>query len=132
MAYAITNARKKQTRKAVTTGGLITFDQFYDIVEETVKADLLDGKILRDSPAVPEHGFTTMWLGALLHNFNEIFNLGKIGGGTTTVRLAKYQSPEPDLYKAPLSFMRIRTASGWRSSRMRRAVCSRKFFLGFG
>lgn len=98
MAYAITNARKKQTRKAVTTGGLITFDQFYDIVEETVKADLLDGKILRDSPAVPEHGFTTMWLGALLHNFTEIFNLGKIGGGTTTVRLAKYQSPEPDLF----------------------------------
>ena len=28
----------------------------------------------------------------------EIFKLGKIGGGTTTVRLAKYQSPELDIF----------------------------------
>jgi len=44
MAYSITKARKTQSRKAVTTAGLITFDQFYDIAEENVKADLLDGK----------------------------------------------------------------------------------------
>jgi len=98
MAYSITKARKTPRRKVVTTSGLITFDEFYDLVEENVKADLLDGQIIRDSPAIPEHGFTTMWVGALLHNYNELFNLGKIGGGTTTVRLAKYQSPEPDIF----------------------------------
>jgi Uma2 family endonuclease len=39
-----------------------------------------------------------MWVGTLIHNYNELFNLGKVGGGTTTVRLAKYQGPEPDLF----------------------------------
>jgi len=98
MAYSITKTRKAKPRKAVTTAGLITFDQFYDIVEENVKADLLDGQILRDSPAIPGHGFTNMWVVTLIYNYNEIFKLGKIGGGTTTVRLAKYQSPEPDIF----------------------------------
>lgn len=62
MAYSITKTRKAQPRKTVTAAGLITFDQFYDLVEENVKADLLDGKIFRDSPAVPRHGQTCIWL----------------------------------------------------------------------
>jgi len=98
MAYSIAKARKARPRQVVTTNGLITFDQFYDLVEENVKAHLLDGKIVRDSPAIPEHGFTNMWIVTLIHNYNEIFHLGKIGGGNTTVRLAKYQAPEPDIF----------------------------------
>jgi len=95
MAYSITKA---QSRKAVTTNGLLTFEQYYESVDENVKAHLLDGKIIRDSPGIPEHGFTIMWVVTLIHNYNEMFKLGKLGGGTTTVRLAKYQSPEPDIF----------------------------------
>ncbi len=98
MAYSITKSRKAQSRKAVTTAGLITFDQFYDIVEENVKADLLDGKIIRDSPAVPRHGETNIWFFTLLNVYAHKFDLGKINGGTTTVRLSKYQGPEPDIF----------------------------------
>ncbi len=98
MAYSITKARKTQTRKAITTAGLITFDQFYDIVEENVKADLLDGKIIRDSPAVPQHGKTCMWFSTLLTLYVQKFDLGEINGGTTTVRLSNYQGPEPDVF----------------------------------
>jgi Uma2 family endonuclease len=95
MAYSITKA---QTRKAVTTIGLVTFDQFYEIVEENVKADLLDGKIIRDSPAVPRHGETCIWFFSVLTFYVQKFDLGAINGGTTTVRLSTYQGPEPDVF----------------------------------
>jgi len=98
MAYAITKKRKAPSRQAVTTGGLITFDRFYDIVEENVKADLLDGKIIRDSPAIPKHGSTTIWFFTVLNLYAQKFDLGEVNGGTTTVRLSKYQGPEPDIF----------------------------------
>ncbi len=98
MAYLVKKPDKKQSIKSANASGPVTFEKFYDIVEENVKADLLDGKIIRDSPAILEHGFTITWVCTLIHNYNELFNLGKVGGGTTTVRLAKYQGPEPDLF----------------------------------
>ncbi|MDZ7363805.1 MAG: Uma2 family endonuclease [candidate division KSB1 bacterium] len=98
MAYSITKARKAQSRKAVTTAGLITFDQFYDIVEENVKADLLDGKIIRDSPAIPRHGRLVSWFDKVLGLFAEQRDLGEVFVATTTVRLTKYQGPEPDVF----------------------------------
>lgn len=107
MAYSLTKARKAKPHQAVTTAGLITFDQFYDIVEENVKADLLDGKIIRDSPAVPRHGQTCMWLSTLLTLYVQKFDLGEINGGTTTVRLSNYQGPEPDLFFVRKSRLRI-------------------------
>jgi len=98
MAYSITKTRKAKPRKAVTTAGLITFDQFYDIVEENVKADLLDGKILRDSPAIPRHGRIVSWCDKVLGLFSEELDLGEVFVATTTVRLSKYQGPEPDVF----------------------------------
>lgn len=98
MAYSVTQAQKKSSRQVVTTGGLVTFEQFYDLVEENVKADLLDGKIIRDSPAAPQHGKTCMWLSTVLTLYVQKFDLGEINGGTTTVRLSTYQGPEPDLF----------------------------------
>jgi len=98
MAYSITKARKAQSRKAVTTKGLVTFDQFYEIVEENVKADLLDGKIIRDSPAIPRHGRLVSWFDKVLGLFTEQRDLGEVFVATTTVRLTKYQGPEPDVF----------------------------------
>jgi len=98
MAYLLKKPHKKPSIKSANAAGLVTFDQFYEIVDENVKAHLLDGRIIRDSPAIPEHGFAIMWLGTLIHNYAEMFDLGKIGGGATTVRLSKYQGPEPDLF----------------------------------
>jgi len=98
MAYSIAKARKTQSHQALTTGGLVTFDQFYEIVDENVKADLLDGQIIRDSPAIPRHGETCMWFSSVLTFYVQKFDLGKINGGTTTVRLSTYQGPEPDIF----------------------------------
>jgi Uma2 family endonuclease len=98
MAYSITKIRKARLRKTATEDKLVTFDQFYEMVDENVKADLLDGKIIRDSPAIPRHGFTATWVGNAISYFAEKLDLGIVGGATMTVRLTKYQGPEPDVF----------------------------------
>jgi len=102
MAYTITKMRKRKTAATPTTSSasskLVTFDQFYQRVEENVHADLLDGKILRDSPAVPKHGLTTTFVSHLLGTYVSHRRLGVVIGSTSTVRLTAYQAPEPDLF----------------------------------
>jgi len=98
MAYSITKSRKAQLPKTATHEELVTFDRFYELVDENVKADLLDGQIIRDSPAIPRHGFTATWLSRLIGDYAEVLDLGIVGGATMTVRLSKYQGPEPDVF----------------------------------
>jgi len=107
MAYLLKKTRTKKSIKSANATGLVTFDQFYEIVEENVKADLLDGKIIRDSPAIPKHGRLVTWIGRLIGNFCEWFDLGEVLGATTTVRLTKYQGPEPDVFFIRKSRLRI-------------------------
>ncbi|MGH7450524.1 MAG: Uma2 family endonuclease [bacterium] len=98
MAYLVKKPGKKQSLKSANAAGLVTFEKFYEIVEENVKANLLDGKIIRDSPAIPRHGETCMWFSTVLTLYVQKFDLGKINGGTTTIRLSAYQGPEPDIF----------------------------------
>jgi Uma2 family endonuclease len=98
MAYSIAKTRKAQTRKTAMSKGLATFNQFYEIVEENVKADLLDGVIIRDSPPVPKHALIVTWVGRVIGDYAEVFDLGSVFGANTTVRLSKYQGPEPDVF----------------------------------
>jgi Uma2 family endonuclease len=98
MAYSITKVRKAQLRKTATEGKPITFDQFYEMVDENVQADLLDGKILRDSPAIPKHALTVTWVSNAISYYAEKLDLGIVSGATATMRLTKYQGPEPDVF----------------------------------
>lgn len=98
MPYLIKKPSNKPSLKSANTAWLVTFEQFYDLVEENVKADLLDGQIFRDSPAIPQHGKTCIWLSTLLTLYVQKFALGEVNGGTTTVRLSAYQGPEPDIF----------------------------------
>jgi Uma2 family endonuclease len=107
MPYSITKARKAPLQKTAASGELVTFDQFYEMVDENVKADLIDGQIIRDSPAIPKHGFTVTWIGRVLGDYAELLDLGAVGGATMTVRLTKYQGPEPDVFFIRKSRVRI-------------------------
>jgi Uma2 family endonuclease len=107
MAYFVKKPEKKQSIQEANAAGLVTFEKFYDIVDENVKADLLDGKIIRDSPAIPRHGFTATWIGNAISYYAEKFDLGIVGGATMTVRLTKYQGPEPDVFFIRKSRFRI-------------------------
>jgi Uma2 family endonuclease len=98
MPYSITKTHKKQLRKTAAHAELITFERFYEMVEENVKADLLDGQIIRDSPAIPRHGRTVSWLNKVLGLYVEKLDLGEVLGATTTLRFTKYQGPEPDVF----------------------------------
>jgi Uma2 family endonuclease len=107
MPYSITKTRKKQSQKTMASGKLVTFDEFYELVNENVKADLLDGQIIRDSPAIPKHALLVTWISRLLGDYTEQLDLGVVLGATTTVRLTKYQSPEPDVFFIRKSRLRI-------------------------
>ncbi|MGH7496506.1 MAG: Uma2 family endonuclease [bacterium] len=98
MGYTIAKKRDVKKNERAETDELITFEQFYEMISEGVKADLLDGKIIRDSPAVPRHGLINSWLTQLLGLFVEQRGLGKVFIPTTTVRLSEYQAVEPDVF----------------------------------
>lgn len=106
MAYSITKARRRKSRsegdsaaaKSSATEKIVTFKEFYEMVDENVHADLIDGKIIRDSPAVPRHSRTIGFLDRLLGTYVEHRRLGEVFGSTSTVRLSVYQAPEPDLF----------------------------------
>jgi len=98
MPYTLKKPRKTRKQPASANGGLVTFEQFYKLVDEKTRADLLDGKIIRDSPAIPIHGMVVTWLTVLLHNYTEKLDLGKVLNATVTVRLTIYNSPEPDIF----------------------------------
>jgi Uma2 family endonuclease len=98
MPYSITKVRKAQLRKTATEGKLVTFDQFYEMVDENVKADLLDGQIIRDSAPIPRHALIVTWVGNVINVYAQQFDLGIVFGANTAVRLTKYQGPEPDVF----------------------------------
>jgi Uma2 family endonuclease len=98
MAYTVSKTRRVKSPATTDDDKVITFEQFYEIAGESEKADLLDGKIFRDSPAVSKHGFIVTWLTRILGQFVESYDLGVVLTATVTVRLTKYQSPEPDVF----------------------------------
>jgi Uma2 family endonuclease len=98
MAYFTKTRHKKRSPAEPHHSGLTTFQKFYDTVDEKTKADLLDGMIIRDSPAIPRHGLTVSWVNALLTTFTQQLDLGYVLGATSTVRLTIYNSPEPDIF----------------------------------
>jgi Uma2 family endonuclease len=98
MRYMVKKTRKKSAPEKVSENGLITFEQYYELVDEKTRADLLDGKIIRDSPAIPRHAFLVTWIGRLIGVFNEKRQIGEVLGATATVRLTPYNAPEPDIF----------------------------------
>jgi len=87
--------RKKRSRKV---DAILTFEQFYEIAEEKVITDLLDGNIFIEPSPAPQHGFIVAWVQSVISFFVEKFDLGEIFGATVAVRLTKYQGVEPDVF----------------------------------
>jgi Uma2 family endonuclease len=98
MSYTLKKPYKTLKPKISENGGLITFDEFYEIADEKIRTDLLDGKIIRDSPGIPRHGFAVTWLSGLLNVFTQELDLGVVLCATVTVRLTIYNAPEPDIF----------------------------------
>lgn len=98
MAYLVKPKAQDSPRKKTSEKGPITFDQFYEMADDGVKADLLDGKIIRDLPSAPKHGREAGWVNTMINCYADAHDLGEAFVAPATVRLSKYQGPEPDLF----------------------------------
>src|SRR5205823_8361517 len=75
----------------------MTFEDFCVLVKDGQKADLIDGVIYMASPDNLDANELFMWLGFLLNGVSGQTGQGKIYGSRAAFRLAKHESPEPDL-----------------------------------
>ena len=75
----------------------VTFDEFYEIVREDQKADLIDGVIHLASPESLEGNDLVGWTLVVVRVFVRRRNLGHVYHERVAFRLAKHQSPEPDI-----------------------------------
>ncbi len=98
MEYAVVKKRAVTKPQRAAKDEVITFEKFLEIAPESKKADLLDGKIIRDSSPVPKHGRIVSWLVQVLGLYVEKKNLGEVFTSPITVRLSTYQGPEPDVF----------------------------------
>lgn len=80
-----------------TNSDLITVKEFYALVEDGMKADLIEGVIYIASP----DSLTNDQLGGFLHNlmrsYCEIKDLGKVFGSRFAFVLSPLRAPEPDV-----------------------------------
>ncbi|KAA0227067.1 Uma2 family endonuclease [candidate division KSB1 bacterium] len=98
MRYAVKSSRKTKSRQEARAGKLITFDEYFEIADEKMRTDLLDGIIIRDSPAFAKHGRINSWLAQVIGFYVAKHDLGEIFSPTTSVRFTQYQATEPDLF----------------------------------
>lgn len=77
--------------------GRYTFDDFLAIVQEDQKADLIDGVIYLASPESTEDNDLVGWLYALMRDFVDELDLGKMYVSRVAFRLGSLHGPEPDL-----------------------------------
>jgi Uma2 family endonuclease len=82
-------------RKSAT--GTTTFSEFFDIISEEHKADLLDGVIHVASPENSDHNELVCWLTIVLGQFIEDRKLGRLTINKVAYRLSDRTAPEPDL-----------------------------------
>ena len=79
-------------------GGLLTVSDFFRIVTDDQKADLIDGIIYRARSDTLESDGVTGFIRFLVTGFNCMKKLGgRVSGSRYTYRLTKYRAAEPDL-----------------------------------
>jgi Uma2 family endonuclease len=66
-------------------------------VQDGQKGDLIDGVVYMASPDNTDNADLQSWLNALLHEFCNIYRLGKVYGSRVAYKLNNKNSPEPDV-----------------------------------
>lgn len=77
---------------------LYTVDEFYDVIPDGVKADLIDGVIYVASPDTRRSDQLNGFIYKLMSNFLDIRGLdGHVSGTRYAYRLSEIRAPEPDV-----------------------------------
>jgi Uma2 family endonuclease len=92
--------------------GDCTFEEFFELVEDGQKADLLDGVIYMASPDNTDAGDLTVWLTIVLGGFVDVKELGKIFVSRFAYRIGSKHGPEPDIGFVPKALL-VRRRRGY-------------------
>jgi Uma2 family endonuclease len=84
----------------------LTYEDFCTLVKDGEKADLIDGVIYMASPDNTDANDINMWLGGLMYDFAEHFDLGQVHGSRVACKLDEFNAPEPDLAFVRKKFLR--------------------------
>jgi Uma2 family endonuclease len=74
-----------------------TFEEFYALIPNGRKADLINGAIYMASPDNTQAGELFMWLGGLVDLYVDEKDLGRVYGLRIAFRLDDGNGPEPDI-----------------------------------
>jgi len=83
--------------KSIKLKSAYTVEDFFRLVSEDQKADLVNGVIHMASPENTDANEIFMWLGGLMNLFVEEFDLGKVFGSRVAYELDETNCPEPDI-----------------------------------
>ena len=76
---------------------LVTIEEFYCLVPDGQKADLLDGVIYLASPDTRRSDRLSGFIKFLLQGYADIRGLGEVYGSRFAFELSQFRAPEPDI-----------------------------------
>jgi Uma2 family endonuclease len=91
-----TTAQRK-SKDISRNGDLFTVDDFYSLVPDGQKADLIDGVIYLASPDTLRSDQITGFLLFLMRGYVAVKAAGTVSGSRFAYRLTEYRAPEPDV-----------------------------------
>lgn len=86
-----------RTHEAAKDSDLYTAEEFYILVPDGQKADLIDGVIYMSSPDTMRNDDLTNFLNFLMSGFAEERALGRVQGSRYAFKLGENHAPEPDV-----------------------------------
>jgi Uma2 family endonuclease len=76
---------------------LVTVEEFFCLVPDGQKADLIDGVIYMASPDTRRHDRLGGWIKFLLQGYTAVNRLGEVYGSRFAFALSEFRAPEPDV-----------------------------------
>jgi Uma2 family endonuclease len=75
----------------------VTVEEFFAVIEDGQKADLLEGSIYMASPDTPRNDKLGYFIRALIQDYADERQLGEAYGSRVAFVLGRYRCPEPDV-----------------------------------
>lgn len=85
------------TPPSPTNIDLVTVEEFYSLVPDGQKADLIDGVIFMASPDTRRNDLRGGWIKFLMQGYASARGLGKVYGSRFAFELTEFRAPEPDI-----------------------------------
>ena len=85
------------TPRSTPDSDLITVEEFFCLVPDGQKADLIDGVMYMASPDTRRYDRLGSWIKFLLQGYVAVKGLGEVYGSRFAFALSEFRAPEPDI-----------------------------------